>query len=190
VTGAEWDKMLRGDRYDASDADLVRARERARDLTWRLNHAPPQDQHGQREAIAALLGTCGQRSRIEPPFYCDYGVNLHLGDDVYVNMGCTVLDCAPVHVGDRVLIGSGVQLITAAHPTSAAERRQGLEHALPVRLGDDVWIGAGAIVCPGVSIGARSVIGAGSVVVKDIPADVVAVGNPCRVVRALVNGPP
>jgi maltose O-acetyltransferase len=136
----------------------------------------------------AELVRARERVRVEPPFHCDYGVNIDLGDDVYINMNCVVLDCAPVHVGARVLVGSGVQLITAAHPIDAAERRANLEFALPVTLGEDCWIGAGAIVCPGVSIGARSVIGAGSVVVEDTPADVVAAGNPCRVLRSLARG--
>jgi len=181
----EWDKMVSGARYDANDAQLVRARERARALTFQFNHAPPEQADARRQAIAVLLGRSGERVRIEPPFHCDYGVNIHLGDDVYVNMNCVVLDCARVQVGDRVLVGSGVQLVTAAHPVDFAERRAGLELALPITIGDDVWIGAGAIICPGVSIGARCVIGAGSVVVREMPPDVVAAGNPCRVVRGL-----
>lgn len=185
---SEWDKMVGGARYDPSRAELVRARERARTLIWQFNHAPPSDEHARRQAIAALLGRCGERVRVEPPFHSDYGVNIDLGDDVYINMNCVVLDCASVRVGARVLVGSGVQLITAAHPIDATERRAGLEFASPVTLGEDVWIGAGAIVCPGVSIGARSVIGAGSVVVRDLPADVVAAGNPCRVLRSLAQG--
>jgi maltose O-acetyltransferase len=181
----EWDKMLAGALYDASDGPLVRARERARTLAWQFNHAPPADEEIRRQALAALLGRCGERVHVEPPFHCDYGVNIELGDDVYVNMNCIVLDCARVRVGARVLVGSGVQILTATHPVDATQRRAGLEFALSVTLGDDAWIGAGAIVCPGVSIGPRSVIGAGSVVVRDIPADVVAVGNPCRVLRSL-----
>ena len=184
---SEWDKMLGGAHYDPSRAELVSARERARALVRRFNHAPPHDEQARRRAIAALLGRCGERVRVESPFHCDYGVNIDLGDDVYINVNCVVLDCARVRVGARSLVGSGVQLITAAHPIDATERRTGLEFAMPVTLGEDVWIGAGAIVCPGVSIGARSVIGAGSVVVRDLPADVVAAGNPCRVLRSLAQ---
>jgi maltose O-acetyltransferase len=184
---SEWTKMVSGAHYDPSDADLVRARERARALLWQFNHAPLPAHETRREALAALLGACGQRVRIEPPFHCDYGRNIDVGDDVYMNVGCIVLDCAPVRIGARVLIGSGVQLVTAAHPIDASQRRSGLEFARPVVVAEDAWIGAGVIVCPGVSIGARSVIGAGSVVVRDIPADVVAVGNPCRVLRSLAQ---
>ncbi len=182
---SEWDKMVGGQRYDASDPQLVRARERARALSFRFNHAPPEHDEVRRQAIAALLGGLGQRVRVEPPFHCDYGVNIHLGDDVYVNMNCVMLDCALVRIGDRVLVGSGVQLVTAAHPVDFAERKIGLEFAMPITIGDDVWIGAGAIICPGVTIGARSVIGAGSVVVREVAPDVVAAGNPCRVLRRL-----
>ncbi len=181
----EWDKMVRGLRYDASDPQLARARARARSLCFKFNNAPPDNDPIARQAIKALLGTLGERVRIEPPFHCDYGVNTHLGDDVYVNMSCIVLDCASVRIGDRVLVASGVQLLTATHPVDSAERRIGLELAMPIVIGEDAWIGAGAIVCPGVTIGARSVIGAGSVVVRDIPPDVVAAGNPCRVLRNL-----
>ena len=118
-----------------------------------------------------------------PPFYCDYGAYIELGDDVFVNMACVVLDCAAVTVGARTLLGPGVMLLAATHPISAQERRTGLESAAPIRIGEDAWLGGGAIVCPGVTIGARSVVGAGSVVTRDLPPDVVAAGNPCRVMR-------
>jgi len=181
----EWDKMVSGLRYDASDTQLVRARAQARTLCGRFNDAACDDHEARRNAITALLGAIGERVRVEPPFHCDYGVNIHLGDDVYINVSCIVIDCASVRIGDRVLVASGVQLVTATHPVDAAERRIGLELALPIAIGEDTWIGAGAIVCPGVTIGARSVIGAGSVIVRDIPPDVVAAGNPCRVLRKL-----
>jgi maltose O-acetyltransferase len=183
----EWDKMLAGALYHAGDAELLRARQRARSLAWQFNRTAPDDEHGRRQALAALLGRCGEGVHVEPPFRCDYGVNIELGDAVYINMNCIVLDCAKVRLGARVLVGSGVQIVTATHPLDVTQRRAGLEFALPVTVDDDAWIGAGALVCPGVSIGARSVIGAGSVVVRDIPADVVAVGNPCRVLRPLAS---
>jgi maltose O-acetyltransferase len=122
---------------------------------------------------------------IEPPFYCDYGSNITLGDKVYFNFNCIILDIAPVVIGSGVMFGPAVQIYTATHPLNAAERNSGLEFGLPISIGDDVWVGGGAIICPGVKIGARSVIGAGSVVTKDIPEDVLAVGNPCRVIRAI-----
>jgi maltose O-acetyltransferase len=181
----ERDRMLSGRLYDASDAALVADRLRARRLTDAFNRAAPDDEPARLAALAGLLGRCGARVRIEPPLRCDYGRYTTLGDDVFVNFGCTILDCARIDVGDRVQIGPNVQLLAATHPLDAAARRTGRELALPVTVGEDAWLGAGVIVCPGVSIGARSVIGAGSVVVRDIPPDVFAAGNPCRVIRAL-----
>jgi maltose O-acetyltransferase len=179
----ERERMVRGERYDPADAELVAARARARRLVRDFNDAPPDRDDARCDALAALLGRLGERVRIEPPFRCDYGFNIELGDDVYFNFGCIVLDCAPVRVGARVLIGPAVQLVTAAHPLDAAERRRRVELAQPIAIGDDAWIGAGAIVCPGVAIGARALIGAGSVVVRSIPEGAIAAGNPCRVLR-------
>ena len=124
---------------------------------------------------------------IQPPFYCDYGTNISLGAKVCFNFNCVVLDVMPVTIGDNVLFGPAVQLYTATHPINAAERRTGLELAKPITIGSDVWIGGGTIICPGVTIGDRSVIGAGSVVTRSIPADVTAAGNPCRVIRSLAS---
>ena len=127
----------------------------------------------------------GKEVWIEPPFYCDYGSNITLGDNVFFNFNCVVLDVTPVVIGSRVLFGPAVQIYAATHPLSAAERRSGLEAGKPVEIGDDVWVGGGAIICPGVQIGPESVIGAGSVVTRNIPARVLAAGNPCRVIREL-----
>jgi maltose O-acetyltransferase len=179
------DRMLQGLLYDAMDPELVAERRRARRLLERFNGAPADDEATREDALAALLGHVGARVRIEPPFRCDYGTHVSLGDDVYFNFNAVILDCAPVRVGDRVLCGPNVQLLAATHPLDSAERAAGLEYALPITIDDDAWIGGGVIVGPGVTVGARSVIGAGSVVVRDVPADVVAVGNPCRIVREL-----
>lgn len=184
---SEREKMLRGLPYDATDAELVGERLRARQLTYAFNHAAPDDEEARIQALAALVAHCGARVRIEPPFHCDYGTNLWLGDDVYMNFNCVVLDCATVRIGQRVLVGPNVQILTATHPLAVADRLTGRELAHPVTIDDDVWLGAGVIVCPGVTIGAASVIGAGSVVVSDVPAGVLCVGNPCRVVRKLTN---
>ena len=146
---------------------------------------PPDAVDARREAIERLIGRCGRRVVIEPPFHCDYGTNIELGDDVYVNVNCVVLDCAPVRVGDRVLIGPAVQLLTATHPLDAGERASGWESARPISIGDGAWLGGGVIVGPGVTVGARTVVGAGSVVIRDLPPDVLAVGNPARIVRPL-----
>lgn len=183
----EKEKMLTGELYDAGDAELSAERARAHLLFQALN-ATREDQEEERlRIVRELIPRAGERIWIEPPFYCDYGYNITLGDHVFFNFNCTVLDIAPVTIGSHVLFGPGVQILTATHPINAAIRRSGLEGGEPVTIGDDVWIGGGAIICPGVTIGDRSVIGAGSVVTRDIPADVVAVGNPCRVLRAIAE---
>ncbi len=133
--------------------------------------------------LGELLGRLGDDAWIEPPFHCDYGWNVSLGAGAYLNFGCVILDCNPVRIGANVLLGPYVQVYAAFHPTDPALRRTGRELAAPVTIGDNAWIGGGAIICPGVTIGEHTTIGAGSVVTRDIPAGVVAVGNPCRVLR-------
>jgi maltose O-acetyltransferase len=165
----------------------VRRRARARRLTRRFN-ASGEDEGALRAALLAeLLGGVGTGVLVEPPFHCDYGSQTRLGDGVAVNFNCVVLDCAAVRIGDRTLLGPSVGIYTAEHPVDPTDRRGGLESAAPVTIGEDVWIGGGAIICPGVTIGAGTTVGAGSVVVRDLPAGVVAVGNPCRVVRRAVS---
>jgi len=182
--GIEWDKMVRGELYDAFDAELLAARRRARQILHALNHVAGDDIE-RRCLIKELIPASDDSLWIEPPFYCDYGVNIGVGERVYFNFNCVVLDVAPVSIGSRVLFGPGVHIYSATHPVSAAERAGGLELGKPVEIGDDVWVGGAAVICPGVRIGAGSVIGAGSIVTRDIPADTVAAGNPCRVIRAL-----
>lgn len=178
-------RMLRGDLYDAQDPELVRARRHARGLLERLNRSEP-DVAGKRTAIAhELLGSVGEGVWIEPPFFCDYGSNIHLGDRVFINFNCVFLDPAEILIGDSVLLGPSVQIYTATHPLDHVTRSQGLEAARPVCIGSEVWVGGGAILLPGARVGARSVVGAGSVVSGEIPEDVLAVGNPCRVMRKL-----
>lgn len=181
----EKEKMLNGELYDPLDPQLVAERRRARLLCKALNDTRDDQQEERARLIAELLPAAGEGTWIEPPFYCDYGSNITLGDKVFFNFDCVVLDVAPVRIGSRVLCGPAVQIYAATHPLSAAERRTGLEAGKPIEIGDDVWVGGGAILCPGVRVGARSVIGAGSVVTRDIPDDVFAAGNPCRVVRAI-----
>lgn len=180
----EREKMLGGALYDAADPELVAARLRARQLLRRFNDTFGRNKGERAQLLAELIGQ-DTDAWIEPPFYCDYGTNIRLGRGVYANFNCTVLDVALVEIGDRTLLGPGVQIYTASHPLSAAQRRSGLESGQPIRIGDDCWIGGGVIICPGVTIGARSVIGAGSVVTRDLPEDSLAAGNPCRVVRSL-----
>jgi maltose O-acetyltransferase len=181
---SEKQKMLDGDLYKAMDAQLVTERRRARELLANFNVSGEDAPHERLRILAELFGADTDAS-IQPPFYCDYGTNIVLGSGVFMNFNCTILDVARVEIGARVLLGPGVQVYAATHPLSAAVRRSGLEAGKPVVIGADVWIGGGAIVCPGVTIGARSVIGAGSVVTRDVPSDVFAAGNPCRVIRAL-----
>ena len=133
-----------------------------------------------------LIPGAGSELSLQPPFYCDYGTNIKIGDKVYFNFNCVVLDVAQVTIGSRTMFGPNVQIYTATHPMNYKERTSGVEYAKPIIIGADVWIGGSAVICPGVEIGDRTVIGAGSVVTKNIPADVFAAGNPCKVIRSLV----
>jgi maltose O-acetyltransferase len=176
-------KMLGGELYDPLDPELSRDRRRVRLLLKALNDTSDDQQKARSRLIKALMPAVGQSTWLEPPFYCDYGYNITLGDRVFLNFNCVILDVATVVIGSGTLLGPAVQIYAATHPLSAAKRRLGLELGRPITIGEDVWIGGGAIICPGVRIGAASVIGAGAVVTKDIPPGVLAVGNPCRIVR-------
>lgn len=184
----EKEKMLSGDLYDPLDPQLAKERHRARLLMKAFNDSRDDQGRERKRLLLELFGAMGKGSFLEPPFYCDYGSNITLGERVFFNFNCVILDVAQVTIGNHVLFGPNVQVYTATHPLDAEQRRSGLEAARPISIGDDVWIGGGAILCPGVTIGARSVIGAGSVVTKDIPEGVFAAGNPCRVIRALESG--
>ena len=181
----EREKMLAGQLYDASDEELTAMRRRARALMRAYNATTEEQPDERQRLIRELFGRVGARPEIEPPFYCDYGAHIFAGDRLFMNFGCVVLDPNEVHLGDNVFLAPRVQILTATHPIAAAERILGPELGYPVRIGNNVWLGAGAIICPGVTIGDDTTIGAGSVVVSDIPARVLAAGNPCRVVRAL-----
>jgi maltose O-acetyltransferase len=181
----EREKMLAGELYRASDSELMELRRRARETTSAYNRTAQDDSSVREELLRALLGRCGSKVWVEPPFYCDYGVNTYLADGVYLNFNCIFLDCATIEIGENTKLGPSVQLYAAHHPVRAAERIAGPELASPIKIGKNCWIGGGTIVCPGVSVGENTTIGAGSVVVRDIPANVVAVGNPCRVMRSL-----
>ena len=183
----EREKMLAGDLYDPLDAELVAGRERARDLCQTLNATRESQQEERRRILAGLLGKGGDSVWMQPPFFCDYGTNIELGERVFFNFNCIVLDVCRVRIGDYTLIGPAVQIYTPMHPLDAAQRRHH-EFGKPVEIGSDVWIGGGAIILPGVRIGSRAVIGAGSVVTRDVPDDVFAAGNPCRVIRRLQDG--
>jgi maltose O-acetyltransferase len=180
----ELEKMLAGELYDPADAVLVRMREQARELCWALNETQATQKTERRALLHELLGSGGDTASIQPPFFCDYGSNIELGQCVYFNFNCVVLDVCQVRIGEFSMFGPAVQLYTAMHPLDAAQRRK-KEYGKPIEIGADCWIGGGAIVCPGVKIGAKTVIGAGSVVTRDIPSGVLAIGNPCRVLRKI-----
>jgi maltose O-acetyltransferase len=180
---SEKEKMLGGELYNPLDPQLSAERRRARLLLKILNDTNDDQQEERNRVIKVLIPATGQGIVIEPPFYCDYGSNIVLGDNVFFNFNCVVLDVAPVMIGSGVLFGPAVQIYTATHPLSVMERKLGLELGKQIAIGDDVWVGGGTIICPGVRIGARSVIGAGSVVTKNIEEGVIAVGNPCRIIR-------
>lgn len=181
----EKEKMLRGEWYDASDPELVQDRNNARRRLKQFNNSSPDEPALRQSILTGLIPTQEPGLWIEPPFYCDYGSNIIVGKKVYFNFNCVVLDVMSVTIGDQVLIGPSVQIYTALHPMNWQERAAVLEAAKPVVIGSHVWIGGGAVICPGVTIGHRSIIGAGSVVTRSIPDDVFAAGNPCRVVRSL-----
>ena len=182
----EREKMLAGELYDPLDRELVAARERARLLCQALNTSRPSDHDERRRILTALFGAGGDTAWIEPPFFCDYGSNIELGERVFFNFNCVVLDVCSVRIGSFCLFGPAVQIYTATHPLDAQLRRH-VEFGKPVEIGTDVWVGGGAIILPGVRIGSRAVVGAGSVVTRDVPEGVFAAGNPCRTIRELVE---
>lgn len=184
----ELQKMLAGELYFSADPSLVAMRTRARRLCRAFNQTTEEELPRREALLRELLGAVGQKIEIEPPFLCDYGAHIFAGENLYINFGCVILDCAKVTFGKNVMLAPGVHIYAAYHPMERVARASGREFAAPVTIGDDVWIGGGAILCPGVTIGEGTVIGAGSVVVRDIPANVLAVGNPCRVVRPIEQG--
>ena len=176
--------MLSGELYFPADPELVAMRSRAEDLTWHLDSLKPSDPE-RAKLLSELLGAIGPRSEIRSGFRCDYGTFISIGHTFYAGPGCVILDCARVTIGDRVMFAPGVHLYAATHPIDSEQRSSGWELAKPITIGDDVWLGGGVIVCPGVTIGSKTVVGAGSVVTRDLPPGVVAVGNPCRVMRVI-----
>jgi maltose O-acetyltransferase len=183
--GEQKDRMLRGDLYQAHDPELQSDHRRARLLVERFNATSVDEVETRWQLLQELLGGIGPETEIKPPLQCDYGYNIHIGARGFVNYGAVMLDVAEIRIGDDVQIATGVQLLTATHPLEAAVRRAGWEYGEPVTIGDGVWLGSGVIVCPGVRVGENAVIGAGSIVTRDIPANVLAVGNPCRVVQEI-----
>jgi maltose O-acetyltransferase len=183
---SERQKMLAGEMYDPFDPDLVAGRERARDLCQSLNATREGDHDARRQILQQLFGRGGDTVWMQPPFFCDYGTNIELGERVFFNFNCVVLDVCPVRIGSFTLFGPAVQVYTPMHPMNAKLRRE-REFGKPISIGEDVWIGGGALILPGVQIGDGAVIGAGSVVTRDVPDGVFAAGNPCRVIRPITE---
>jgi maltose O-acetyltransferase len=181
---SEKEKMLTSEYYLAGDPILIKERRKAKILLHRLNVLEYRLTKKARAILQELIPNAGSNLYIEPPFHCDYGYNIYCGDNVYFNVNCVVLDCAPVRIGSNVFFGPNVQLYTANHPLES-ELRKTQENALPITIGADCWIGGNATILPGISIGQGCVIGAGSVVTKDIPNNSLAVGNPAKVIRKL-----
>ena len=181
----EKEKMLAGSLYQAFEPSLYEDRQHAKELLYRYNRLSPICIEERDKLIKELFGTTKKNIFVEQPFQCDYGYNIHVGENFYANVNCVILDGAPVTIGDDVLLAPNVSLCTAGHPENISQRRAGYEYAYPINIGDNVWLGAGVVVVSGVTIGDNTIIGAGSVVTKDIPANVIAVGNPCRVLRSI-----
>ena len=184
----EKEKMLKNLMYDANyDAELLNDRNKAKDLCFELNNIKPSDTEHQVTILKRLLETTQGDFTITAPFWCDYGYNIRLGKNFYSNHNLVILDCAKVTFGDNVFVGPNCGFYTAGHPIDYERRNKGLEYAYPITVGSNVWFGGGVQVMPGVTIGDNVVIGAGSIVVKDIPSDCIAVGNPCKVIRKITD---
>jgi maltose O-acetyltransferase len=179
------DRMLAGELYIADDPRLAAESLRALELSQRFNTSDPSDPRARRAVLRELLGSVGEGTEIRPPLHCDYGYQTHVGARTFINFGVVLLDVATITIGDDVQVGPYVQFLTPTHPVEAEPRRAKLEAAKPIVVGDNVWLGGGVIVCPGVSVGENTVVGAGAVVVRNLPANVIAVGNPAQVIRSL-----
>jgi maltose O-acetyltransferase len=182
-TRSQRERMVAGDLYLADDPQLVQESRRAEALTKEYNESSPFDPARRMRILGDLLGSIGEEAEIRPPFYCDYGFHIHIGARTFVNFGLFALDVAEIRIGDDVQIGPSVQLLTPTHPLEPEPRRAKWEAAKPIAIGDNAWLGGGVVVCPGVTIGQDTVVGAGAVVTGDLPPGVLAVGNPARVVR-------
>ena len=181
---SEKEKAQDGELYDANyDPQLIVERDVCKDLCFEYNKLPPSKKEDRQNLMRKILGKTNGSFLIEQPFFCDYGYNIEIGENFYANMNCIILDGAKVVFGNNVFIAPGCGFYTAEHPLDVEQRNKGLEYAKPIIIGNNVWIGAQCIVLPGVTIGDNSVIGAGSVVTRNIPPNVVAVGNPCRILK-------
>lgn len=184
---SEKENMLSGKLYKSLGEELTAERQFAKELVFDFNGLRPAETVARHEIIKKLFGKTGNTFFIEPPFRCDYGYNIEIGENFYANYNCIILDCAKVMIGNNVFIGPNVSIFTAGHPIHPAIRNQELEYAFPITIGNNVWIGGNTVINPGVSLGDNSVIGSGSVVTKNIPANTIAAGNPCRVLRQITE---
>jgi maltose O-acetyltransferase len=184
---SEKDKMISGKPYKAFGEELLRERQYAKEMVFEFNLLRPNQIELRNKIILKLLGKTKSKFFIEPPFRCDYGYNIEIGENFYANYNLIILDCAKVIIGDNVLIGPNVGIYTAGHPLHFEKRNQDYEYAFPITIGDNVWIGGNVVINPGLSIGENSVIGSGSVVTKDIPSNVIATGNPCKIKREITE---
>jgi maltose O-acetyltransferase len=178
-------KMLAGEPYIATDPELSAAHLGAQAILAKFNTSSAEAEEERRALLKELFGRIGEGTVVKPTLRCDYGFNISIGHRTFINYDCLLLDCNRIAIGDEVQIAPGVHIYTATHPIEADVRRSGIEYALPVSIADGVWLGGRAVVCPGVNIGANTVVGAGSIVTRDLPENAVAVGNPCRVIRQL-----
>ena len=179
----EWNKMLSGEVYDAVNPRFIEMLMTTRDKLWEFNNLRPYEMDKMKDILRGLLGSHGKNFHVNQPFRCDYGCNIHIGENFFANFNLTILDEAEVRIGDNSFIGPNVSIFTACHPLDAASRDTGVEWAEPVTIGDSVWIGGNATILPGVTIGDNVVIGAGSVVTRNIPSGVVVGGNPARIIK-------
>ena len=181
----EKEKMLAGEWYNSNTSELIEDRKRARKIFKEINRLADEDNSKRTSLFKKLFGTTPKNFWVEPPFFCDYGYNIHLGKQVYINYNCCILDGAKIYIGDRVMIGPGVQIFSVNHPLDVKTRNRWFEIAKPIKIGANVWIGGGAIICPGVQIGEGAVVAAGTVVTKDVPPNVLIGGNPGKVIKAI-----
>ena len=184
---SEKEKMLAGEPYKAFGEELLAERQYAKDLVFQLNALHPKEVEKRNELLRSLFGKMGKTFWVEPPFRCDYGYNIEIGENFYSNYNCIILDCAKVTIGNNVLFAPNVGIYTAGHPLHAELRNQEYEYAFPITIGNNVWVGGNVVINPGITIGDNAVIGSGSVVTKDIPANVIAAGNPCKVLRSITE---
>lgn len=180
---SEKSKMIKGQLYNANDPDLVEDRDRCKINCYEYNHLHPSKRNEKQILLKQLFRKCTSNITIEPNFWCDYGYNIEIGDNFYANHNLIILDGAKVSIGNNVFIGPNCAIYTAGHPTDISLRNQGLEYAYPISIGNNVWIGGGVTILPGINIGDNITIGAGSIVTTDIPSNSIAVGNPCKVIK-------